>query len=309
MKRKINKFAVTRGLIIVGIIIVVITGFLLYKHFTSYEYKLGKVGYNKSEINTIVKLKNNDIEKLIKKKYNKNIVPLLKQKYFMWKNLDKYLNYTKKNKNNYKNIVSIINTGANKSWYKDAATADMSKGYAVLVNKFHLLKSGYKPSDIVNVSNWYAYSDMTIRKSVYNAFINMYTDAKNKNLNLIINSGYRTEEFQTNLYNDYKDWYGSKYADNYAARPNSSEHQTGLALDIVSPGAKSDNFKDSDEYKWLVKNSYKYGFILRYPKNKEFITGYKYESWHYRYLGKSLAKKVYDSGLTYDEYYAYYIEK
>ena len=68
------------------------------------------------------------------------------------------------------------------------------------------------------------------------------------------------------------------------------------------------NFAETETYKWLSENSYKYGFILRYPEGKEDITGYSYEAWHYRYLGNELAKKVYDSGLTYDEYYAYYLD-
>ena len=69
------------------------------------------------------------------------------------------------------------------------------------------------------------------------------------------------------------------------------------------------NFDDSDAAKWLKKNAYKYGFILRYPKDKEDITGYDYEPWHYRYVGKEVAKKIHDENITFDEYYAYYIEK
>ena len=92
-------------------------------------------------------------------------------------------------------------------------------------------------------------------------------------------------------------------------RAGYSEHQTGLALDIVTYGASMDTFENTDEFKWLSDNAYKYGFILRYPKGKEKLTGYSYESWHYRYVGKDVAKKIHDLDITYDEYYAYYIEK
>ena len=96
--------------------------------------------------------------------------------------------------------------------------------------------------------------------------------------------------------------------DDYASRPGFSEHQTGLALDIVTDNIIGNEFENTDEFKWLQENAHLYGFILRYPKDKEYITGYNYESWHYRYVGKELATKIKESGLTYDEYYAYYCE-
>jgi LAS superfamily LD-carboxypeptidase LdcB len=69
------------------------------------------------------------------------------------------------------------------------------------------------------------------------------------------------------------------------------------------------DFENTDEFKWLQKNAYKYGFILRYPKDKTDITGYDYESWHYRYVGKEVAQKIHELDITFDEYYAYYIDK
>ena len=94
-----------------------------------------------------------------------------------------------------------------------------------------------------------------------------------------------------------------KAAETYSARAGYSEHQLGLAVDILN---HSHEFIDEDnvEYNWLVDNSYKYGFILRYPRGKEYITGYVFEDWHFRYLGIELAKKVRQSNLTYDEYVA-----
>ena len=108
------------------------------------------------------------------------------------------------------------------------------------------------------------------------------------------------------MYDRYVKRDGKKKADIYSARPGYSEHQTGLCTDINTVDS---SFANTKEAKWLADNSYKYGFILRFPKGKEDITGYKYEPWHYRYVGEETAKIIYDEDLTLEEYYAYYIEK
>ena len=97
-------------------------------------------------------------------------------------------------------------------------------------------------------------------------------------------------------------------ADLKAARPGYSEHQTGLALDITTRLAEDEEFVNTEEFSWLKENAHKYGFILRYPEGKENITGYSYEPWHYRYVGIDVATKIYNENITFDEYYAYYIE-
>ena len=102
--------------------------------------------------------------------------------------------------------------------------------------------------------------------------------------------------------------YGEDYANTVSAKPGFSEHQTGLAMDILTPGIEMSEFKNTKASDWLKDNGYKYGFILRYPEDKTYITGYAFESWHYRYLSKEIAKKVYNEGITYDEYYAFYLD-
>ena len=99
---------------------------------------------------------------------------------------------------------------------------------------------------------------------------------------------------------------GVAKADTYSARPGHSEHQTGLAMDL---NIINDTFHNTKEAKWLASNCYKYGFILRYPKGKTNETGYKYESWHFRYVGKDVAKVMDDGDLSLEEYYAIYIDK
>ena len=311
-KRRIKKGPIIFIAIFILIIILVICGINLYKYYTSDEYLLGKAGYSESEIKDILKYDEKYITYAKENEYEDDFIPLIKEKYFLWKNYDKYIEYIddvyEDKKVDYSKVISLVNVGANYEPYTHTKKADMDKGYAILVNKYTSLPEKYAPDDVVEMSNWYSYPGNSIRKDVYDAFKEMFNAAKEEGLTLIVNSSYRTYEVQKEIYDDYDDNRGREYADKYAARPDFSEHQTGLSIDIFSAGSNMETFEGTDEFKWLSENSYKYGFILRYPKNKEDITGYSYEAWHYRYVGKDLAKKVYDSGLTYDEYYAYYLD-
>ena len=127
----------------------------------------------------------------------------------------------------------------------------------------------------------------------------LFLDAKKDNIKLWITSGFRSYSLQTSLYNNYVLKDGKEKADTYSARPGHSEHQTGLAMDL---NIVDSSFEGTKEAIWIADNCYKYGFIIRYPKGKEEITGYKYEPWHVRYLGKELSEKVYKSGKTLEEY-------
>ena len=142
---------------------------------------------------------------------------------------------------------------------------------------------------------------------VYQKYISMYNAAKKEDLYLIITSAYRDYNFQDQLWNQYAKSQGEEWADSVAARAGHSEHQTGLTLDIVTYNSNMNEFENTDEFKWLQKHAHEYGFIMRYPKDKEDITGYDYESWHYRYVGVETATKIHELGITYDEYYAYYL--
>ena len=124
-------------------------------------------------------------------------------------------------------------------------------------------------------------------------------DAKKEGLNIYLASGFRSYEYQSKIYNNYVSLYGQATADTFSARPGYSEHQTGLAIDV---NTVDDSFAATEESKWLASNAHKYGFIIRYPKGKDDITGYQYESWHIRYLGVETATAVYNSGLTLEEY-------
>lgn len=205
-------------------------------------------------------------------------------------------------------IVTLLLIYLNNSlYYKCVKKADIKKGHLILVNKYNRLDKNYIPSNMVTIDNKYGVLKQ-VKKDTYKAFIKMNKDAKKLGLNIYILSAYRSYDYQYKLYNRYVKNDGLKKTNKSSAKPGYSEHQTGLAIDVSSGfNVPLNEFGSTKEYEWLINNSYKYGFILRYPKGKENITGYMYEPWHYRYLGVDIATKVYKSGLTYDEYYAYYI--
>lgn len=158
----------------------------------------------------------------------------------------------------------------------------------LVANKTYSLPSTYNPGGLTSETN--------------NAFNEMKADAASVGLNIYVVSGFRSYSTQDSLYNRYVARDGKAAADTYSARPGHSEHQTGLAFDLNDV---SDNFENTEEAKWLNNNAYKYGFILRYPKGKTNETGYIYESWHFRYVGKDLASKLYNNGdwITLESYF------
>ncbi|WP_438543556.1 M15 family metallopeptidase [Clostridium sp.] len=160
----------------------------------------------------------------------------------------------------------------------------------LLVNKDYALPSTFNPGN---------------NKEMLQAFNKMKEAAKKDNISIDIGSSFRSYSYQDNLYKSYVKSVGEKNADKFSAKPGHSEHQTGLTVDIVGSNpteAINSKFDNSKEAKWLLLNAHKFGFILRYPKGKEHITGYKYESWHYRYIGVSHSKYFYDNTLSLEEY-------
>ena len=301
-------------LIIISILFVIgiISSILIIKHINytkTYTYKLTKLGYSKADTTILEKqLKKKELDVLLKMKYNKNIIKLVKEKYFIFNNLHDYLKFYKENNDkNISDIIAIINTNTNNKFYTNTKESDISKKELILVNKYNYLTAEYNPDDLKVFSNKYAYGDnQALRKNAYDAFISMWDKAFEDGYTLIVNSSYRSFDEQKKIYDDYYSWYGEE-ADKKAARAGYSEHQTGLAVDIQSYCSQDKEFDQCEEFTWLSNNAYKYGFILRYPNSKEYLTGYKYESWHFRYVGAPVAKYIHDNNITFDEYYAYYL--
>lgn len=305
-----RKIDTKKIILVVLLIVAIISGFNYYKYINSNPYKLKKIGYEKNAIIIILdRLSKDELKTIIlKKEVVNDLEKIIKEKYFMFKNLDRYVLYKEKNNKSLSDVIAIVNTNNDDDFYTNIKETDISKDTLMLVNKFHHLAKSYAPDDIVDISLQYAYENNQAHEITNHAFIKMANDAKDSGINLIINDSFRTYEVQEDLYNKEVRISGQEDADNYVARPGHSEHQTGYALDINEYGMGKADFVTTNAYQWLIANAYKYGFILRYPEDKEYLTGYKFESWHYRYVGVDLATKIKNLNITFDEYYAYYIE-
>ncbi len=171
----------------------------------------------------------------------------------------------------------------------------------LIANKTYALPQDFiptNPDQPVNADR----SSTCLDKTLMNAWKIMLKDATAKGLNIYISSGYRSYNYQVNVYNRYVKSDGAAVADTYSSRPGNSEHQTGLCFDL---NTIEDSFQYTNEGKWINDNCYKYGFCIRFPKGKDSATGYQYESWHLRYVGVDLATKLYNNGdwLSLEEYF------
>ena len=265
--------------------------------------KLLALGYNPSEINEIYNtLTNESITIIINNDYLKDIHNIINLNYFHESNLERYLKYKKTD--NYIDTVTYVNASLDHDYYTNVIEIDKPDELTTLVNKYNKLPSSYVPNDLEAIDSKYnrGYNNK-MRKDAKEAFQKMCEAALKDNITFYSGSAYRSYNYQQNLYNRYVSANGFANAETFSARAGYSEHQTGLATDIMNKSL--DYISKSDkEYDWLINNSYKFGFILRYPEGKERITGYMYEEWHFRYLGIDIATEVFKQGITYDEYVA-----
>lgn len=180
-----------------------------------------------------------------------------------------------------------------------------------LVNKNYSLPDYYIPKDLTRPKVSFSFGDLSLekallRKEAADALEKMFADAKSNGIELYAVSGYRSYSRQKAVFNAEVSSIGEKKAEEAVAIPGSSEHQTGLAMDISSKTTNfnlTEGFADTAEGKWLAENAYRYGFILRYPKGKEAITVYEFEPWHFRYVGKRAAKIIYQHHWTLEEFF------
>ena len=212
----------------------------------------------------------------------------------------------------------VSTSSDNSSAYSGSQYADSqsvsSKGFSIqtingityvdgvlIANKTYSLPSDFIPQD-PEVPVTSQRSTTSLDRTLMSAWRTMQADASSQGLNIYIASAYRSYSYQVNLYNSYVARDGKAAADTYSSRPGNSEHQTGLCFDLNSI---DDSFGDTAEGRWVNDNCYKYGFCIRFPKGKDAYTGYQYESWHLRYVGKDLAEKLYNNGawISLEEYF------
>lgn len=180
----------------------------------------------------------------------------------------------------------------------------------VIVNKQRAISTNYTPGNLampeVKRDPSDSADEQKIRDILKISVEKMFGDAKSAGHDLIFASGYRSADLQAIYYNGYVARDGQAAADKYSARPGTSEHQTGLAFDVARTDRKcylEICFGETAEGRWLATNAYKYGFTLRYKQGKEDITGYQYEPWHFRYIGKELAAELNKSNQTLEEFF------
>ena len=317
----VRKFNYTKFIIFIVIVIGIISGIVYgisklvsnYKYKQTYEYKLLSVGYDSDEVKTLLHKFNDDkLEDILKRKADSNIASFANEKFFIYENLDKYLDYKKSNKetDNTK-IVSIINTEANIDWMDNERETDTSKEELMLVNRMYGLDSKYTPEDIITIPIKYAYSGIKIKNSILDSIISLIDAAKEEGYTFVVSYGYRTYKEQKKLYDSYANSYGKASADEYVARPGHSEYETGLSFDLepYKDMSKVKNIKELEEYSWLRDNAHKYGFIFRFESDKEYLTGFSEDPWRLRYVGLDAAEMMYNEKICFEEYYAYFVNR
>ncbi|SDK76629.1 M15 family metallopeptidase [Lacicoccus qingdaonensis] len=178
-----------------------------------------------------------------------------------------------------------------------------------LVNRQYLLSEDYVPDDLVRVEVPLIFPDHPeinqLRAPAAEALKEMFDSAEEEDIYLHARSGYRSYGTQEIQYGSFVETHGEEAASRFSAPPGASEHQTGLAMDVTSESVGYElleSFGETAEGGWVKNNAHVYGFIIRYHEGKEDITGYMYEPWHLRYVGKELAHDIKESGLTYEEY-------
>lgn len=314
LKKKVYYFGAFIVFLIVGILLG-INYYNDYQYKQTNEYKLLEKGYSLEDTKTIfAKLSETEQQKLIDNDKDDKIISLLEQKYFLEKNLEDYKEYiNKNNETDYAKVISIVNVHANHKWYQLELNTNKDLGMLMNVNKFYALSETYTPENLKNIDLTYAYDEEGKNKLIdyaYDKFLELWQAANDQGFYLMVTSSYRDYESQKEIYDYRVSTWGERKADETAARPGHSEHQTGLVIDMTSKTEPlADSFTDSKAYEWLKENAYKYGFIERYPEGKTYLTGYNPESWHWRYVGLEAAKTMHDEDITFDEYYAFYIEK
>lgn len=323
-KRKLKKKIKRIVLLFITILIVLTITMVLIKNnkkennieqkveINTINNKLKSLNYSDEEIGIINKYVSDDnIDYIVSNNIDKEIViNFVNQDYYIDDYLVDYLNYYNENNYSYREVTERVNTHVNNDYYTHTIPTDETVGKFVLLNKYYYASEDYKADDLIDVDAEYSLYNNSFKLSeeCYNAFLKMYNDAKDLGYGFKINSPYRSYQTQVKIYNRYVATDGVEQADTYSARPGYSEHQTGYAFDIRDFPYTNEDYSKTRSFTWVSENSYKYGFIIRFPKDKEEITGYQYEPWHYRYCGTECATYIHKTNITFEEYYEYFIK-
>ena len=293
---------------IIFIIIVISILFIIIKGISLIISTIKNSLDNKTEVKTEEKVKpkkTNKDKTELEKKYDQLENINNKITYFNDAYIDRYIKYKNDNPDlDIEKVIIDVNIGLDKEVYTEAEKAINLNTPTILVNKYYYLENNYVPNNLEKISSNYALSNMKLVNVAKDAYEEMAKAAQKDKRKLVVMSAYRSYDYQVNLYNRYAKKDGTDKADTYSGRPGFSEHQTGLAFDLYNGKTVYTRFEETKEFEWMQENAYKYGFILRFPKDKERETGYVYEAWHYRYVGKDIAKEIKEKNITLEEYIA-----
>ena len=276
------------------------------KHFIRNINKLIKVGYNVSDMNIIFAHGDDAaVTRFSKRKKVRYLEEFFSVDYAKLDLYDRYVKYSDDTGEDENVTVLFVNLDMDLPDYSDSKLVDKFS-VDMLVNKHHHLSEDFVPDDLVTIDSEYASSDdLQCNHIALNAYKKMSEAASKEGYNIVINSAYRSYNDQVELSDLYLKSYGQEYVNKYVARPGYSEHQTGLAFDI---GSRNVNvFGNSKEYQWMQDHAYEYGFIHRFTKAYEFITGFRSEPWHYRYVGVDIATYMVKNNMSFEEYWALYL--
>ena len=271
--------------------------------------KLIKIGYSNSDINIILSHGDSQaVSDFAKRDKVRYLEEYFSVDFAKLENYDRYVAYSDETGIDEYDTIIYVNLDLDKEDYQDAVLVDEFSS-EMLVNKHRGLSSDFVVEDLTEIDSKYTSEEgFYSSRLALNAFIKMYQDALKEDYHLVINSAYRSFEDQVELIDFYRNAYGQSYVDKYMAKEGFSEHQTGLAYDIGSRNSRI--FAESKEYQWMQDNAYKYGFILRYDKRYEDLTGFRNEPWHYRYVGKKIAKYIHEhNNMSLEEYYVLFLNK
>ena len=309
----VRKFNYFRFFIFIVILSSIIFGIVYYtkdkNYKESYEFKLLEKGYSEEEVNKLVgKYENDRLDYLLSIDYNEHIIPFMEEKYYIHSKLNDYLSYKSDNKKSeYADIVALVNVEMHIDWLDNMKETDVSKNELMLVNRIYGLSEEFVPEDLVEVPSKYAYSGKKLSQSVLDEVIKLIEDGKNHGYTFVISDGYRSYKEQKDIYDSYADYYGMSETDTFVARPGHSEYQTGMSFDLKPYNKVIDDVSNNEEYLWLRENAYKYGFIFRFEKEDEHLTGFSENNWRLRYVGKEAASVIKNEDLCFEEYYAFYV--
>ena len=229
--------------------------------------------------------------------------------HYLAENAERYEQYKSNNPNlPFDIVIAYVNVNMDKEPYIDILPVANPDDITVLVNKFFALPQDWEPDDFVDIGTGHL-----MREEAAEQFVKMREAMRDDNLNLNPVVTYRSFTRQRNHYNNAAAAYGSTTADGGFARPGHSEHQTGLAIDVLHRGHDGGlmmnmGFENSNQYKWMLENAHKFGFILRYPNGYRQQSGFMFEPWHWRYVGIPVATAMFDEGIAlYEEFYGRYL--